>query len=191
MEGGGGRRLANVDLKINLRCPIDFFCYCSLQKIYYLEELWAIIFSYLSLNGLMQISCACKMFYGVARKFLEKIDHPQRKCRLALVSYYEDRCMCFSHTLASKLKDCVCKRNLNCMRFIVKDKSFHSIFPFRVGNHIFLCTRHRESYILVSKTHVSFLYESLYLHISTITCLYKQMIVFLFNLDMESCLEKN
>ena len=31
VEGrGGGRRLANVDLKINLRCPIDFFCYCSL-----------------------------------------------------------------------------------------------------------------------------------------------------------------
>ena len=123
----------------------------------------------------MQTSCVCKMFYGVARKFLEKIEHPQRKFkdRLTLVSYYEDRCMCFSHTLASKLKHCVCKRNLNCVRFIVKDKSFHSILPFCVGNHIFLRTRHRESYILVSKRHVSFLYESLYLHISTITCLYK------------------
>ena len=30
VEWRGGRRLANVDLKINLRCPIDFFCYCSL-----------------------------------------------------------------------------------------------------------------------------------------------------------------
>ena len=115
-----------------------------------LEEIWAMILSYVyvyvSLNDLMELSCVCKMFYGLVRKgkfYQEKNDHSWKifKNKSRFICYYEDKCLCFACALVKKLKDYVPKRNLHFIRFIVKDKLFHSTLPFRVWNHMFLCSR--------------------------------------------------
>ena len=94
----------------------------------------------------MELSCVCKMFYGLVRKgkfYQEKNDHSWKifKNKSRFICYYEDKCLCFACALVKKLKDYVPKRNLHFIRFIVKDKLFHSTLPFRVWNHMFLCSR--------------------------------------------------
>ena len=58
-----------------------------------------------------------------------------------LSGQYEDMCVHISNTLTPKLKDHVPQRNLDLARFIISDKLFHSILPFRVWNLMFLCVK--------------------------------------------------
>ena len=145
--------------------------------MYLPEEVWLIIFSYVSLYDLMEISCACKSFCCLSKKdkfFMKKIEHSKEifKDRSWLISHYEDMCLCFFWMLIRKLKQYVPARNLDMVRFIVSDKLFYSILPFLFWNHRFLCTRSQfeKTCRLCTKIYIK---HKKYLSNSKITFLYK------------------
>ena len=109
-------------------------------------EVSVIIFSYLKIKDLIDVSSVCKTYYSAVRK--NKLS--QRKL-------FDSRQLFSNERLVWLLLWCVCLfclwfiwifeeeygggSNLDCLRDVMIDKVYYSILPFRIWNHFFLCER--------------------------------------------------
>ena len=107
-------------------------------------EVWRIIFSFLPLNEIIEVSAVCKEFYCETRKnkfFMEKMSETRRLYRneRTLYEYYHYSIMCLSFQLSTNLKDYVSGENLLRAREILSRNVYYQILPFRFWNHLFMC----------------------------------------------------
>ena len=105
-----------------------------------------VIFSYLKIKDLNEVSSVCKTYYLAVRqnKFFRRklLDSKTLFNNERFVfDYYYDSCVCFSYDLCEYLMKYVCESNLHRLRDVMVDKVYYSILPFRIWNHIFLCKR--------------------------------------------------
>ena len=110
-------------------------------------EVWAIIFSYLHHNDLIQISATCKLFYHLPREnelFIRKMEDVKKlfkDCKNWSGCYY-DLLVNFSDLICLRLKKYdINENNLRLAKSVIMNELFYSILPFRVWNHLFLCER--------------------------------------------------
>ena len=109
-------------------------------------EVWGLIISHLPLNDLIQVSCVYRDFYRLSRTnsfYVKKLDETKRifRDRSWIISAYRNLRETFYFTLFRKLLPYVTTVDALKMRKIIEKKLFNAILPFRVWNHIFLCTR--------------------------------------------------
>ena len=114
-------------------------------------KVWAIIFSYLHPNDLIEISATCKLFNHLPRKnelYIRKMEDVKKlfKDYKDLSGCYYDLLVNFSYLTCLRLKKYgVNENNLRLAKSVIMNKLFYSILPFRVWNHLFLCERCQHS----------------------------------------------
>ena len=126
-----------------------------------LVEVWAIIFSYLHPNDLIEISATCKLFYHLPREnklFVRKMEDVEK-----LFKDCKDLFGCYYDLLVISLISFVClkkydinENNLCLAKSVIMNKLFYLIFPFCVWNHLFLCKRCQHSSMMFIKLRKSF-----------------------------------
>ena len=95
----------------------------------------------------MEASSVCKLFYHASRKnkmFPKKLEDSRKlfSCdKWIFNSRYGDIFISFSNQLFVYLEKYVKKDSLSLVKDILMDRLYHSVLPFRVWNHLFLCER--------------------------------------------------
>ena len=110
-------------------------------------EALVIIFLNLTPNDIMEASAICKLFYRVSRKnklFAKKLDDSKKLLKVdksIFNSPYVDFLISFSNQLFVSLEKYVNEDNLFLVKDVLMDRLYHSVLPFCVWNHLFLCQR--------------------------------------------------
>ena len=109
-------------------------------------EVWAIIFSYLRLNDLIEISSVCKTFYCLCQKnyFYVKKLHESRdifKDRSWLFQSYRKLLERFYFGIYREIVLYFPMLHIHMLRKEIFYPLYNSLLLFRVCNHLFLCCR--------------------------------------------------
>ena len=109
-------------------------------------EVWAIIFSYLRLNDLIEISCVCKIFCCLCQKndFYVKKLHESRdifKGRSWLFQSYRKLHESFYFGISREILLYFSTSHIHMLRKEISYRLYYSLLPFRIWNHVFLCGR--------------------------------------------------
>ena len=129
-----------------MECPIYLFIFfCWQKKMKLLPEVWAIIFSFLPCNYLMEISAVCKLFHCFSWKnagFVEKLSHFWLLFSgFNLHEHFRDACLSlagqFSNLMNEDFKDDVFFK----AKEIIMDRLIFSILPIRLWNHMFFSAK--------------------------------------------------
>ena len=109
---------------------------------------WRHMFTYLTLNDLIEISCVCNDFYHLCannRFYVKKINQSKRifRERSWLPCRYKQLCENFYYSLFRKLMTYVLILidNLIPARKIIHHTLYSSLLPLRVWIHLFQCCR--------------------------------------------------
>lgn len=111
-------------------------------------EVVVLVFSYLTLNDIIDASAACELFYNISRRnelFVRNLDDSLKLFTWIGKYSFNYQCMkffdVFSVRLFVSLKKYVKEDCLSRVKNIVMDRLYYSVLPFRVWNHLFLCER--------------------------------------------------
>ena len=123
------------------------------KKMHLPIEVCRYVFTYLTLNDLIEISCLCKDFHHLfadSRLYVKKLNQWKRisKDRSWLFCHFQQLCENFSHSFFSKLVACVPIYNLIAARKIIHNRLYFLLLPFLVWNHLFHCCRSQYESIM-------------------------------------------
>ena len=107
-------------------------------------EVWAIIFSYLRLNDLIEISSVCKTFYCLCQKnyFYVKKLHESRdifKDRSWLFQSYRKLLERFYFGIYREILLYFRMTHIHMLKKEIFYRLYYSLLPFRVWNRVFFC----------------------------------------------------
>ena len=108
-------------------------------------EVLFIIFSYLTPNDIMEASAVCKLIYHASRKsklVAKKLDDSRKlfTCdKWTFDFHFRVVFISFSNQLFVYLEEYVNEEKLLQVKDILMKRLYHSVFLFRVWNHIFTC----------------------------------------------------
>ena len=109
-------------------------------------EVWRHIFTYLTWNGWIEISCVFQKFHHFCannRFYVKKFNQSKRifRDRSWLLCHYKQLCKSFYYSLFRKLATYVPIENLHPARKIIHHRLYFSLLPFCVWKHLFQCCR--------------------------------------------------
>ena len=109
-------------------------------------EVSAIIFEYLRLIDLVEISCFCKTFYHICKKnqyYVKKLRESKDifKDRSWLIETYKELLERFYIAVYREIVVDFPVFHLHAFRKEIYSRLYYSLLPFRVWNHVFLCCR--------------------------------------------------
>lgn len=111
-------------------------------------EVWKLIFTYLRLNDLVEISWECKEFYQLCAEnhfYVKKLKESKKifKDKSQLLCLYKQLCEDFCYKLFRKLVKYVPIDNLIAARKIIHNRLHYSLLPFHVRKNLFQCCRNQ------------------------------------------------
>ena len=109
-------------------------------------EVWDLIFTYLRLIDLVEISCVCKTFYDICEKnqYYVKILRESKdifKDRTWLIETYKQLLERFYLGVYKEIVVGFPVSHVHVFRKTIYSQLCYSSLPFRVWNHVFLCCR--------------------------------------------------
>ena len=107
-------------------------------------EVWALIFTYLRLIDLVEISCVCKTFYCICKKNIVKKLRESKdifKDRPWLIETYKQLLERFYIGVHKEIVVGFPVSHVHDFRKEIYSPLYYSLLPFHVWNYVFLCCR--------------------------------------------------